>query len=297
MDSKKLKALLTAIEYGSLTSAAEELGYTQSGLTHMMNALENEMGLNILVRSKTGVHLSPAGQELLPDIKAFVSSAENLERSADKLRERSYSTLRLGAYSSIARHWTPSILSAFKQICPGIDVSVTMNSIRGIYDSVKNDELDCAIVSYQQSMCQGLHWIPMRKDELVAILPQEDSHEGTVFPVEDFEGLDFLMPSSGFDLDITPVFAGAQGKVAPNVRYTNMDDATIVSMVNHGLGVTIMSELVMQGISDNVRILKLDPPAYRELGVIVNDKQQNSRIIRRFIQCTQETVTRIYTGD
>ena len=58
MDSKKIYALLTAIDCGSLTAAAEKLGYTQSGLTHMMNSLENELGLNLLVRSKSGVHLA-----------------------------------------------------------------------------------------------------------------------------------------------------------------------------------------------------------------------------------------------
>ena len=66
MDSKKVHALLLAVERGSLTSAAAELGYTQSGLTHMMNALEEEVGLNLLVRSKNGVCLSPAGQALRP---------------------------------------------------------------------------------------------------------------------------------------------------------------------------------------------------------------------------------------
>ena len=64
MDTKKVHALLLAVDRGSLTSAAAELGYTQSGLTHMMNALEDELGLNLLVRSKNGVRLSPAGQAL-----------------------------------------------------------------------------------------------------------------------------------------------------------------------------------------------------------------------------------------
>ena len=54
MDTKKTKALLLALERGSLTAAAEELGYTQSGLTHMMNSLEDELGIRLLVRSKVG---------------------------------------------------------------------------------------------------------------------------------------------------------------------------------------------------------------------------------------------------
>ena len=75
MDTKKTRALLTALEKGSLTAAAEELGYTQSGLTHMMNSLEDELGLKLLVRSKGGVRLSPSVQELLPRLRALYESA------------------------------------------------------------------------------------------------------------------------------------------------------------------------------------------------------------------------------
>lgn len=85
MDSKKVSALLTAIDRGSLTAAAAELGYTQSGLTHMMNSLEDELGVSLLIRSKGGVRLSPTGQELLPKLKGFADAAAALEREADQL--------------------------------------------------------------------------------------------------------------------------------------------------------------------------------------------------------------------
>ena len=78
MDSKKVSALLTAIDRGSLTAAAAELGYTQSGLTHMMNSLEDELGVSLLIRSKGGVRLSPTGQELLPKLKGFADAAAAL---------------------------------------------------------------------------------------------------------------------------------------------------------------------------------------------------------------------------
>ena len=95
MDSKKVSALLTAIDRGSLTAAAAELGYTQSGLTHMMNSLEDELGVSLLIRSKGGVRLSPTGQELLPKLKGFADAAAALEREADQLRLKTGSTLRL----------------------------------------------------------------------------------------------------------------------------------------------------------------------------------------------------------
>ena len=58
MDTKKLEALAAAVEYGSFTRAAENLGYTQSGLTHMMNSLEKDIGFPVLLRGRQGVRLT-----------------------------------------------------------------------------------------------------------------------------------------------------------------------------------------------------------------------------------------------
>lgn len=170
MDSKKIYALLAAIDCGSLTATAEKLGYTQSGLTHMMNSLENELGLNLLVRSKSGVHLSPAGRSCAA-MRAFSEAADGLEQAADKLRQHSFTTLRLGAYTSVTRQWLPAILAAYRDICPDTEVSISMGDSVGTYEAVRNDELDCAVVSYQPHLCQGLSWTHLRDDELVAILP------------------------------------------------------------------------------------------------------------------------------
>lgn len=295
MESKKVDALLVAIDKGSLTSAAEELGYTQSGLTHMMNSLEDELGLNLLIRSKQGVQLSAAGQALLPELRSFTCAAGKLEERARLIKEQSYSTLRLGAYSSISRQWLPSILMNFQQKCPDMEVAITMSSITDTYRAVKDDSLDCAIVSYQASLMQNLSWIPLRDDQLLAIVPGDDGAKD-VFPLEDFSGRDFLMPSQGFELDISPLFAASKGRIAPNIKYTNLDDAAIASMVAHGLGVSILSELVMQGINEQVRTIPLSPPAHRKLGIIVTQQHYNDRSIKRLVRCAQETVNLMYAG-
>ena len=61
MESKKLEALLMAVDLGSFTKAAEVMGYTQSGLTHMMNSLEREVGFTLLERGRGGVRLTKDG--------------------------------------------------------------------------------------------------------------------------------------------------------------------------------------------------------------------------------------------
>ena len=293
MDSKKVHALLLAIERGSLTSAAAELGYTQSGLTHMMNSLEQELGLNLLVRSKNGVRLSPAGLALKPKMQACLDAALALEEEADHLRQRSSSTLRLGAYSSMASRWLPAIVAAFRNVDPGTDVVIDVGGIPDIYEKLKNDQLDCAIVSYQESLCQGLNYYHLADDPLVAILPEADDHLGH-FPISDFSHQEFLMPSDGFDMDILPLLNRHSGKEQPHIRYTNLSDSAIVSMVEHNLGISLLSELIMQGIHSSVQVLPLDPPAYRRLGIATSERQQNDKVIRRFIRCAQSVIGAMY---
>ena len=297
LDSKKIKALLTAAETGSLTSAAAELGYTQAGLTQMMNSLENELGIRTLIRGKNGVRLSEAGQSLLEPMRAFVGAADTLEKAVSKLRAESRTAIRIGAYASVSRQWLPAILSEFLREYPDIDASVSVGSIEQMYDSVKNEDLDCAFVSYHPRFLNGLSWFPLHVDELLAVLPPDDPFEGSVFPVEDFSEREFLMPSLGFDLDIEPLFNSVSQRVTPHTRYTNMDDAALISMVEHGLGLTILSRLIMQNISAGVRTLPLEPQGFRSLGLVISTKRQSEHVLRSFVRSTRSTIAVMYPND
>lgn len=285
---------MAAIDLGSLTAAASELGYTQSGLTHMMNSLENELGLNLLLRSKSGVRLSPAGQELLPELRSLADAAGALDLAAEQLRQRNCSTLRLGAYSSIARHWVPQIMAEYRKVCPDTQVSLTMDGLLELYTAVRDDELDCIMTSYDESLAQGLGWIPLWEDELVAVLPENFPLEGDALPVERFDGTQFLMPSQGADTYILPIFSASPRKVEPHIITTNLDDESIVSMVEHGLGVSLLSRLVVKGMNYQVKIVPISPKYFRSLGIIVSEKHMHDKNIRRLISCSQNIITAKY---
>lgn len=297
MDSKKIKALLTAAETGSLTAAAAELGYTQAGLTQMMNSLENELGLHILVRGKNGVRLSAAGESLLAPLQDFVAAAAALERSAAQLRGEGERAVRIGAYASVSRLWLPSILSDFLREYPDIDAAVSVGSMAQMYENVKTEELDCAFVSYQPTLMKGVLWFPLHVDELLAVLPASAPFEGEAFPIECFSGADFLMPSLGFDLDINPLFAAAGRRILPRTRYTNMDDAALISMIEHGLGLTILSRMILQGVSAEIKALPLEPRGFRSLGLIISAGRQGEHVLRSFVRSTRATIAAMYPGE
>ena len=79
MDAKKLEILMTAVDLGSFSRASEVVGYTQSGLTHLVNSLEREIGFPLIVRSHNGISLTEQGRDLMPDIRQFLQANAILE--------------------------------------------------------------------------------------------------------------------------------------------------------------------------------------------------------------------------
>ena len=288
MDVRKWEALLVSAREGSFTKAAQELGLTQSGLTHMMNALEQETGVPLLERGHYGTRLTDQGQALEAAARAFVEAGKALEQQVQGLRRLEDRSIRVGAYSSMALHWLPAILQQFRQSCPDAGVDVEMGGIEELYGRVRTGELDLAFVSRQDDL--RLEFSPLKEDVLVAILPPEDQYEGwEKFPVSAFEDREFLMPALGFTRDIMPMFRRHQ--VRPRIRRTTVDDPVVISMVAHGLGVSIMTELILQGQGEtSVKVLPIAPRAFRQLGIVIRSRQDLKPAVLDLIQCAGETV-------
>ena len=281
MDTKKWEALLTAVEAGSFTKAADRLGYTQSGLTHMMHALEKEVGFSLLIRDRYGVRLTAEGERLLPAIRDFQQSAKRLENQVSVVGSSRKENIRVAAYSSICVHWLPSIVSRFRRDYPDISVDIRMGNVDEMYTWLQEDKVDLSFVSNQSR--DEFDWVSLWDDPLMAILPPDYPINGrSTFPVSEFDGREFLMPSLGFDYDILPIFRRAG--ISPDIRDTSVDDATVISMVELGLGYSILSGLILQGRTDNVLALPLAPAASRSLGIALPSVKQATPITQKFIE-------------
>ena len=288
MDTKKLEALAMAVRMGSFTRAAEALGYTQSGLTHMMNSLEKDIGFALLVRDRTGIRLTAAGERVFPMIQDVLRSGEILEQEIRRINIRREETIRVAAYASIAMHWLPEIIQRFRDNHPDVTVDIQMGSVEEVYRWVREDKVDMCFASRQEGI--NLEWTHLRDEPLLVILPPDYDLRGhDSLHIRCLQGMDFLMPSLGFHLDIMR----ALGDVQPNIRETQVSDSVIISMVEHGLGVSVLSELVLKGRRDNVVAVPMDPPAVRELGIAVRSKKELRPMARRFITEAREILESI----
>lgn len=288
MESKKLEALLMAVDLGSFTKAAEVLGYTQSGLTHMMNSLEKEVGFTLLERGRSGVRLTEEGERIAPAVREFLQANARLDSVIEQVASSRTEIIRVSAYASIAMHWLPGIIQRFREECPDVDVDIRMaDHVDVPYELLAQGKMDAILVSPQD---EGQYeWVHLADDPMFAVLPPDfDTQDMTAFPLAAFEARDFIMPSQGFDKDIMRIFNRIG--VKPHILPTWVDDPTVISMVSHGLGVSMMTELTVRGRTDGVKLLPVEPASSRELGLAVRSLDAASDGLRHFIDCTKRVV-------
>ena len=283
MDSKKLEILMTAADLGSFTKASEVVGYTQSGLTHMMDALEKEVGFPLLRRDHSGIQLSEQGMQLLPAIREFLRANANLENQIHSIAQKKNEVIRIAAYSSIAIHWMPELLYRFKRLCPEVNVDLRMvDHALEPFTLLESGQTDVIFASRQNdSSCD---WTPLYSDQMYAILPKDyPLADASSFPLEAFAGQEFLMPYGSFDIDVLAVLEPLGVRL--NARPCRVDDETVIRMVGRGLGVSMMTELMIRGRTDGVLCIPVSPRSTRELGMGTHIRSTPSESIQKLKEC------------
>ena len=265
MDSKKLEILMTAVDMGSFSKASEVVGYTQSGLTHLINGLEREIGMTLIRRDHSGISLTENGEALLPAIRDYLSATAKLENQIAAIARKKAETIRVAAYASLAMHWMPEILYRFRRVCPDTDVDLRMvDHELEPFELLEEGRADVIFAAKQSHI--SCDWTPLYSDMMYAILPEDYPTQGRdAFPIEEFDGQEFLMPYGRFDIDVNAALS-PEG-VRPKIRPCHVDDETVIRMVSKGLGVSMMTEIMARGRTQGVKTLPVTPRAGRELGM------------------------------
>lgn len=168
MDTRKLRVLLDTIKIKSINKAAEELGYTQSGLTYLLNSLEEELGVPLLVRNRRGVFLSEEGEQLYPHIAQILSAEDEMFHALRIIKEKKSDQLIIGSYPSISLFLLPETIKLFQNKYPDTDVDLRVGS-QTLNFQLENNEIDLALVSREQNT--DFEWEPLFRDPMYAAIP------------------------------------------------------------------------------------------------------------------------------
>lgn len=288
MTVSKYEAFVRAYELGSLTRAAAELGCTQSAISHSIDALEQELGFAVLTRSRGGVKLTGEGERVLPAVRAVLNSAEQLKQVASSIRGLDFGTVRIGSFTSVAVHWLPAVLKRFQADYPNVDFKLFNGDYHDVEQWLADGSIDIGFVNVPCAV--DCECIPLMEDRLLAILPRCHKFASyPKFPLVECETEPFisLLESSDHDARRALEAAGVQ----PNVRFATKDDYAIIAMVEQGLGISIMPELLLKGRHDDVTVLPLVPEAKRTVGIAIPHGSASSPATRRFADYVVRYVT------
>jgi len=294
VEIKKYEVLLNTLDKGSFINACADLGYTQSGITHMMNSLEKEVGFPLLLRNNRGIQLTPEGETVLPAIRELVLLNEKLEQQFALIRGTESGKVRVGTYPTIACSWLPQIIRRLRESHPGIQVEVQEeNSVKRLEKSLQDGRIDLCFASLQPG--QSFDWLDLREDPYLAVLPAAHPLAARErVPAGELMGESFFMCKSldGMDPDITGYFESAGVPIRGGSSCNS--DNTIVHMVEQGLGVSMLPRLfldtAMGSSTGNVVTRPLYPSASRRLGLAVRSFRELSPAMERFIQCVRDVL-------
>ena len=276
----KYSAFVAAVEYGSFTKAAEKLNYTQSAVSRMISDLENEWGVSILERGKNGVKLTSDGLVLFPYAKKLCEAHRGLQMQVDDLNGMQSGIIRIGTFSSVATHWLPNIIKKFQNDYPNIDYEFLLGNYEEIENWIVEGRVDCGFLRLPARA--ELETIFLEQDRLLAVLPENHRlADMKKVSLSDLCSEPFMLLEKGAKSEVSEIFE--QSGVTPQVHFTTWDDYAIMSMVESGLGISILPELILKRIPYKIITKELDVPAYRSIGLAVRDKKSLSLAVKKFI--------------
>lgn len=281
MNIQKYMAFAKTVEYGSFTKAAEVLNYSQSGISRMINDLEREWRVSLLERGRAGVRLTSDGLKLLPFARSVCDEYQKLQAQVDELNGLQSGLIRIGTFSSVATHWLPNIIREFQKDYPNIDYELLLGDYTEIESWILEGRVDCGFL--RLPTLPEFETIFLEQDKLLVVLPE--SHplvDCECFPVKALCDYPFMLLEKGAKAEISEIFD--KYNIEPKVHFTTWDDYAIMSMVESGLGISILPELILQRIQYRIVTKEMDIPAYRKIALAMKDKKSTSLAVKRFLE-------------
>ena len=281
MSITKYQIFLKTAACGSFSKAAEAMNFTQSGISHAINSLEEELGVKLLSRNRGGVVLTADGRSVLPQVEKLCAAHHAMMQTVESLKGMDSGLVKIATFSSVSVQWLPRILKNFGQLYPNIEFEVVTGDFYGqIENWIVSGAVDCGFLRLPSA--KRLQSFALQRDELQVIVPCDHPFAGSdPFPVAELATEPFIRLEEGEDYEITAAFDKLG--IRPNVKYTAREDRTIQAMVSEGLGISLLPELMVRNSPSPIKTCRAPIQFNRTIGIGVKDKKAMSKSTRLFV--------------
>lgn len=281
MNGSRYEMLLKVIETGSITRTAEYYNYTQSAVSQAVKHLEEELGVRIFNRKNRTIELTKDGEYLLPAIREIVTGERQLIDRTSEIQKLQTGVIRIGAYTSMSCHWLPQRLSCFREKYPNVNFELRQGDSQLLRGWLKDGTVDVLFIMDLHD--KDFDFIKLFEDKMVVLVPPDHPlAKRKTINVKDLKNRQLIMPESDYDMMLQKMFADSG--FDPEIAFMVKEDYTIMSMVENGLGVSILPEYVLQRNPYDIKILPLRKGCKRELGIMMRRGEPLSWAVEKFIE-------------
>ncbi|MGM0213982.1 LysR family transcriptional regulator [Enterococcus sp. AZ109] len=239
------------IEAGSFTQAAEDLGYSQSAISQIIKALEQELGTLLIQRRKDGLALTNDGHQYFPYLQAIAVAEKALQQKRREINGLTDSTIRIGTFTSVSRTFLPPLIKAFKQQYPEVNFVIRQGEYTSIAEWVRNNQVDLGFV--HTTAVEDIEMQILYQDEMQAVFAKGHplAKNSTVSLSQLTKEPLILLDEGTYSVTLAAFTASG---LTPKIEYEVYDDYSIIEMIRQGLGFSIMYQRVLAGMEEELVI-------------------------------------------
>ena len=287
MTLTQIHALLAVLEYGGFTEASKRLYTTQSAVSQAISALEEELGVDILIRERRkDIQLTPVGARLVPHLRTIIGQTNAVKEIAEQEKQNPARTLHIGCFPSACACILPGIIRYFEQHHPNIKIIPYEENSSAIIDSLQSRNIDAGFVHYPGS---GMYCVPVYRDKFTVVVPEAHplAAKATI-SVEELVGEPLIISKGRYELSIMALFK-EQG-IEPIIKYEFNHPDTAISFIRQGLGIALLPELTLKAVGGQIRSVALEPTFYRQISLLAKEPPVDGSPLY-LLQACMETLT------
>jgi DNA-binding transcriptional LysR family regulator len=277
LSPQELRLLVAVARTGSFTAAGENMGLTQSAVSHAVRTCERRVGVLLFERGRTGARPTPAGNRVLVHARQILRQLEVLRTEALDAAAGSVSgTLRIAAFRTAAMYLLPPVVERLSVRYPQLvtRVAIVPEIGAGTAGAVAAGHADVALATFPAGAA-----VPPHSGELV---------------VEPY----FLVHPSGQDARNLPLIDWPENCSSytrawwdrqtwlPKARVeVDADDGVVLSMVAQGIGMAILPQLTLTSVPAGVTVVPLDDdPPTRRIMHVTTEAAKHSMAVRELVR-------------
>jgi DNA-binding transcriptional LysR family regulator len=287
----QLRCFLATYEHGSLTAAAEQLGYAQPSISEQVRALEKTIGMPLFRRVGRGMVPTTVADTLRPHAERTLAEAAEALRVAQSVSALETGTIRFGMFGSARIYTSTALVAEVLRLHPGVRVELVGQNSSDVLEDIRRGRIEAALIALPQVTSEGIEVMPVARDELVYVSADLERVRTPVTAAQIGQAQLVMAETTWRDVDSTRLVLRQMLHAAgqnPRTRIEVEDVETAIEIVALGLADSVIpraaAEQLLPRLAPNAGFASLRPRQYDTIGIVHRAGANLSIAARKMIE-------------